>query len=45
MGFKDFGSVDVGWINLAQVKNKLRAFVNTVINLRFAENSGKFLIS
>jgi hypothetical protein len=33
------------WIDLAQVRNKWRALVNTVMNLRVLENAGKFLSS
>jgi hypothetical protein len=32
------------WIDLAQVRDKWRALVSTVMNLRVPYNSGKFLV-
>jgi hypothetical protein len=31
----------VDWISLAQVRNKWRALLNSVLNLRVPENAGK----
>jgi hypothetical protein len=31
----------VGWIGLAQDRDKLKALVNAVMNLRFPQNAGK----
>jgi hypothetical protein len=36
-----FGDVD--WIHLAQDRDRWRAVVNTVMNLRFPYNAGNFL--
>jgi hypothetical protein len=40
----DLGEVgwgDVDWIGLAQDRNRWRALVNSVLNLRFPRNDGK----
>jgi hypothetical protein len=39
------GFGDVDWINLAQDRDRWRALVNTVMNLRVPQNSGNFLTS
>jgi hypothetical protein len=39
----EFGDMD--WIDLAQDRDQWRALVNTVMNLRFPYNVGKFLSS
>jgi hypothetical protein len=39
----DFGDVD--WIHLAQDRDRRRAVVNTVMNLRVSLNAGNFLTS
>jgi hypothetical protein len=31
------------WVDVAQDRNKWRALVNTVMNLRVLQNAGKFL--
>jgi hypothetical protein len=33
----------IGWIDLAQDRNRRRALVNMVLNLRVPQNSGTFL--
>ena len=36
---------DMGWIPLAEVRDQLRAFVNTVMNLRFTYKAENFSTS
>jgi hypothetical protein len=36
---------DMDWIDLAQNRDQWRALVNTVMNIRFPYNVGKFLSS
>jgi hypothetical protein len=43
MDLRETGRNDMDWIELAQVRKKWRAHVNTVMNLRVPYNSGKFL--
>jgi hypothetical protein len=35
----------MGWLDLAQDRNRWRAVVNTVMNSRFSQNVGSFLCS
>jgi hypothetical protein len=35
----------VDWVNLAEVRDKRQAFVNTVMNFRIPENVGDFSTS
>jgi hypothetical protein len=37
----EVGWVDMDWIGLAQDRNRWRALVNSVLNLRFPRNAGK----
>jgi hypothetical protein len=41
MDFGEVGWGDVGWIGLAQDRNRWRALVNSILNLRVPWNAGK----
>jgi hypothetical protein len=41
MDLVEVGWGDVDWISLAQVRDRWRALVNSVLNLRVPENAGK----
>jgi hypothetical protein len=41
MDLVEVGRGDVDWIGLAQDRDKWRALVNSVLNLRIAQNAGK----
>jgi hypothetical protein len=43
MDLGEVGWGDVDWIGLAQDRNRLRALVHSVLNLRVACNAGKLL--
>jgi hypothetical protein len=45
MELREIGWDGMDWIDLAQDRDQWRALVNTVINLRAPQNSGKFLSS
>ena len=45
MDLKNVGREDVGWIDVADDKDKLRAFVDTDMNLWVPQNSGNCLTS
>jgi hypothetical protein len=45
MDLREIRFGDVDWINLAQDRDRWRAFVNTVMNLRVPYNAGNFLTS
>jgi hypothetical protein len=45
MGLREIGYYGMDWTDLAQDSDQWRAIVNTVINLRVAQNFGKFLSS
>jgi hypothetical protein len=40
---REIGWNGMDWIDLAQERDKWRALVNTVMNLRIPKNAGKFL--
>jgi hypothetical protein len=43
MDLREMGGDGMDWIDLAQDRDKWRALVSTVMNLRVSENAGKFL--
>jgi hypothetical protein len=45
MDIQEVGSGDMGWIELAQDRNRWWALVNALMNLRAPYNVGDFLIS
>jgi hypothetical protein len=45
MDIREIGWDGVDWIDLAPGRDQWRALVNTVMNLRVPQNSGKFLSS
>jgi hypothetical protein len=45
MNLREIGWDDVDWIDLAQNRDRRRALVNTVMNLRVTSNDGKFCSS
>jgi hypothetical protein len=42
MDFGEVGWGDVDWIGLAQERNRWRAVVKSILNLRVPQNAGKF---
>jgi hypothetical protein len=45
MNFREIGWGDMDWIDRAEYRYQWRAFVNTIMNLRVAQNTGKLLSS
>jgi hypothetical protein len=45
LDLSEIGWDGMDWIDLGQNRDQWRALVNTVMNLRVAENAGKFLSS
>jgi hypothetical protein len=43
MGLEEMGSEEVGWIYLAQDRDKLWVLANAIMNLRVTEKLKKFL--
>jgi hypothetical protein len=45
MGLGEVGWGDVGWIGMAQDRNRWRALVNSVMNLRFLKMPGNYRVA
>jgi hypothetical protein len=45
MNLREIGWGGIDWIDLARDRDQWRALVNTIMNLRVQENTGKFLSS
>jgi len=45
MNLKKVGCEGMGWIDVAQDRDRWRAHVNAIMNLRVAQNAGNFLTS
>jgi hypothetical protein len=43
--FQEVGCRGMGWIDMAQERDRWRALVNVVMNLRVLQNAGNFLTS